>query len=68
MFIAGFIVIIISILSIVGALSAKKRGDIKGASVGLFGKIGIVIGVMLLVGSGVRIIGPGEVRCARFVR
>ncbi|MBN1290967.1 MAG: prohibitin family protein [Candidatus Latescibacteria bacterium] len=61
MFIAGFIVIIVSIFSIIGAKSAKKRGDVRGASIGLFGRIGIVIGIILLIGSGVRIIGPGEV-------
>jgi len=61
MFFVGLIVLGISIVFIFANISIKKRGDLRGASLGLFGKIGIVLGIVLLIGSGIRIIGPGEV-------
>jgi len=61
MFIVGLIILALSIVFIIAGSAAKKRGDFRTAPVGLVGKIGIALGVVLLVGSGIRIIGPGEV-------
>ncbi len=61
MFIVGLIILALSIVFIIAGTAAKKRGDFRTAPVGLVGKIGIALGVVLLVGSGIRIIGPGEV-------
>ena len=61
MFFAGFIILIVSIGLIFAGLSAQKQGNRQGAQIGIVGKIGIPLGVLLIIGSGVRIIGPGEV-------
>lgn len=61
MFIPGIIVIIVSVMFIVTAMGARKRGDERTAQMGLYGKIGVVLGIVLIVASGIRIIGPGEV-------
>jgi len=61
MFIPGIIVIVVSVLLIVSAISAGKRGDMRSAQMGLYGKIGVVLGAVLILASGIRIIGPGEV-------
>ncbi len=61
MFFAGLIICVASILMIIAGVSARKRGDAVGGNLALIGKIGIVIAAMAVVGSGVRVIGPGEV-------
>ena len=61
MFIVGLIVLVLSIIFIYAGIAAKKRGDFRTASVGLVGRIGVVLGIILVTGSGIRIIGPGEV-------
>ena len=61
MFIPGIIVIVVSVLLIISAVSARKRGDMRSAHMGLYGKIGVVLGAVLILASGIRIIGPGEV-------
>ncbi len=61
MFIAGLVLIIVSVVFIFAGNSAKKAGNIQGGSVSLLGKIGVGVSVVLLVSSGIRIIGPGEV-------
>ena len=61
MFIAGLVLIVVSIVLVIAGGSAKKAGNVQGGSVSLLGKAGIAAGILLLVGSGIRIIGPGEV-------
>ena len=61
MFVVGLIILALSVIFIIAGMAAKKRGDFRTAPVGLVGKIGIGLGVVLIVGSGIRIIGPGEV-------
>ncbi|MCE5251118.1 prohibitin family protein [bacterium] len=61
MFFAGLVVIIISAIFIIIGNAAHKRGDFRASSITLFGKIGIVLGIILFAGSCLRIIGPGEV-------
>ena len=57
----GIAVIIVSLFLMVAGKTASHHGDIRGASASLFGKVGIPVGVALIIGSAVRIIGPGEV-------
>ncbi len=61
MFIPGVIFIIIGIVLVISARGIKKTAAQQGRSVGLVGSIGIVLGIVLIVASGIRIIGPGEV-------
>ena len=61
MFLTGIVIIVVAVVLIVAGVSIRKRGDIRGSSYSLIGKIGIVVGIGALVGSGIRIIGPGEV-------
>ncbi|MFC1537826.1 prohibitin family protein [Candidatus Latescibacterota bacterium] len=61
MFIAGLVLLVVSIAFVFAGNSAKKAGNVQGGTVSILGKAGIVAGILLLVGSGIRIIGPGEV-------
>ncbi len=61
MFIPGLLFIVIGIALTIAGISAKKSGNIQAATIGLVGKVGIVVGILMLVASGIRIIGPGEV-------
>ena len=61
MFIAGLVLIVVSIVFVIAGGSAKKAGNVQGGSISLLGKAGIAAGIILLVASGIRIIGPGEV-------
>jgi len=61
MFLTGIFVLVVSVVFIVSGVSAKRRGDLHGGTLSLVGKTGIVAALVLLMGSAVRVIGPGEV-------
>ena len=61
MFIIGLVLFMVSIVFVFVGGSAKKAGNVQGRNVSLFGKAGLVFGILMLVGSGIRIIGPGEI-------
>jgi len=61
MFLLGIVVLIIGVFLAIAGASAKKTGNPQVESLGLIGKIGTVVGVVMILGASIRIVAPGEV-------